>query len=404
MLVQFSFKNYGPFKEEAVFDMRAVKAYKEHPHTLIDVPKGDPLLKVAAIYGANASGKSNFVKAYQCFVRLVQESFQHNNKDDKDDVLSKSHFPFMLDANGIEEDVEFEGIYSYNGLEYRYGYAFNESTITSEWLYTRSSLTARESVILEREGDVIELGSSVRRTCEKYLTDIDDDVLALSFFSSLKLGNTVFKDTAYQVSSILPLLIEGRIETKLALQHYFSRYYDEEEKKSLLKFINGIDVGIQDILVEKNPNNNDKVSIYAVHKGIDNELHSFPLEIESDGTRRAIALYSFVRLAIEMGKGLIIDEFNSQLHPLLQKYIVDLFYEEGTTGQLIYTTHDTTFLDKRYVRRDQIWFVSKDENGESTMYSLADFKLRNDKSFDKDYLSGAFGGIPILKDISLKEE
>lgn len=288
-------------------------------------------------------------------------------------------------------------------MEYRYGYAFNKERVTSEWLYTRSKPTARESFIFERTGDEIELGNSVKKSCEKYLGEIDSDVLVLSFFSSLRLSNPVFKNTAYFLSSILAISIEGTLETKYALNHYLSKVYDEEEKKGLLDFLGGIDVGIQDILIEKNPNN-DKVSVHAVHKGKDNQLYSFPLEIESDGTRRAIALYSYVRLAILMGKGLIIDEFNSQLHPLLQKYIVDLFYEEGSTGQLIYTTHDTTFLDKRYVRRDQIWFVSKDENGESTMYSLADFKLRNDKSFEKDYLSGAYGGIPILKDISLKEE
>lgn len=403
MLVQFSFKNYGPFKEEAVFDMRAVKAYKEHPHTLIDVPKGDPLLKVAAIYGANASGKSNFIKAYQCFLRLIRDSFQHNNKDEKDEVLSKAHFPFLLDAHGFENEIEFEGIYSHQGFEYRYGYAFDEKTIKSEWLYTRSSPTARESLIFERTDNQIELGSSVRRTCEKYLNDIDDDVLALSFFSSLKLNNPVFKDTTYFITSIVPLSIQGEGQTRYALDQYFGRFYEGEEKEKLLRFIHSIDVGIRDFQVEKNPTN-EKVSVYAIHKDENDVMVSFPLEIESDGTRRAIALYSFVRLAVELGKGLIIDEFNSQLHPLLQKYIVDLFYEEGSTGQLIYTTHDTTFLDKRYVRRDQIWFVSKDENGESTMYSLADFKLRNDKSFDKDYLSGAYGGIPILKDISLKEE
>jgi AAA15 family ATPase/GTPase len=111
-----------------------------------------------------------------------------------------------------------------------------------------------------------------------------------------------------------------------------------------------------------------------------------------------------VRIAALNGRGLMLDEFNSQLHPLLQKYIIDLFYETSTTGQLIFTTHDTTLLDKQFMRRDQIWFVSKDERGESSLYSLADFKVRNDKSFGKDYLSGVYGGIPILSKFSFGED
>ena len=109
-------------------------------------------------------------------------------------------------------------------------------------------------------------------------------------------------------------------------------------------------------------------------------------------------------MAIELGKGLIIDELNNQLHPLLQKYIIDLFYTSNTNAQLIYTTHDTTLLDKQYVRRDQIWFTNKNEYGESTLYSLADYKIRNDKSFTKDYLSGVYDAIPNLKKFSHWED
>jgi AAA15 family ATPase/GTPase len=100
----------------------------------------------------------------------------------------------------------------------------------------------------------------------------------------------------------------------------------------------------------------------------------------------------------------MIDELHNQLHPLLQKYIVDLFYNSNTVAQLIYTTHDTTLLDKQYVRRDQIWFTNKNEYGESTLYSLADYKIRNDKSFTKDYLSGAFDAIPRLRKFSHWED
>ncbi len=104
-----------------------------------------------------------------------------------------------------------------------------------------------------------------------------------------------------------------------------------------------------------------------------------------------------------MNASMFIDELNVKLHPLLLKFIVDLFYEQNTTAQLIYTTHDTTLMDKKFFRRDQIWFVQKDEYGYSELSALSDFKVRSDASFEKDYLAGVYGGIPFLKEFDMKE-
>ena len=257
------------------------------------------------------------------------------------------------------------------------------------------------SKIFERSPDKIELGSSVVRICEKYIQDIGSNVLALSFFSSLSLRTRVFKETLVCVFNILPLSLSSDSHAEFMLTRYFERDFDEDEKPRLLKFLNAIDVGIKDIEVDKNKNN---IQVYTFHTNDKGDLYAIPIELESDGTRRAIAIYSYIRVAVLRGKGIIIDEFNNQLHPLLQKYLIDLFYENSSVGQLIYTTHDTSLMDKQFMRRDQIWFVSKNENGESSLYSLAEFKVRNDKSsFKKDYLSGVYGGIPILKDFSFKE-
>ena len=101
---------------------------------------------------------------------------------------------------------------------------------------------------------------------------------------------------------------------------------------------------------------------------------------------------------------MFVDELNIKLHPLLLKFIVDLFYETGSRSQLIYTTHDTTLMDKKFFRRDQIWFVQKDEYGYSELTALSDFKVRSDASFEKDYLAGVYGGIPLLENFSMGEE
>lgn len=403
MLEMFRFKNYGPFKEEAVLDMRAVKSYKEHPYNVITTYEDVPLLKVAAIYGANASGKSNFVDAYYLFGEMVRNSFQKNNKDSDDSFLESSYNSFMFDSETVLGDTEFEAVFLKDGYELKYGFIYNHERIKFEWLYRTSVTSKRTSVILERDEEHIELGYSVKRSCEKYLPEIDSDVLALSFFSSLKLKNTVFSRTLLCITEILPVSLSRDNMADFMLRRYFEKSFDDEEKTKLLAFLRGIDVGIQDIHVEKN-NNSKRVDVYTFHKGSDGTLWSMPFKLESDGTHRAIAIYSVLRMAAHFGGALIVDEFHSQLHPLLQKYLVDLFCEESKEGQLIYTTHDTSLLDKKYMRRDQVWFVDKDEDGVSSLYSLADFKVRNDASFEKDYLGGIYGGIPNLKDFSFGEE
>lgn len=403
MLVQFRFKNYGPFRDETVFDMRAIKSYKEHPDNLINGAGDNQYLKVAAIYGANASGKSNFVGAYATFLRIVRESFAQNGKEDHKNVLEQCYDPFLFDNYSDNDDIEFEATYHEGNYEYRYGFVYNKETIEYEWLY-RTNIDSKRRVattIIERKAQDIVLGASVRKECEKYLNDIDDDVLALSFFSSLKLKSTVFKDTIDCIRFIVPIRMTCREFVENALERYFKYLFDDEEKPELLNFLKAIDVQIKDIEVKKN---NNSIEIYTYHSMPDGSLRKVPIEIESDGTKKAIAIYSYIRVSVFGNLGIIIDELNMQLHPLLVKYLVDLFYNQSTSGQLIYTTHDTTLLDKKYVRRDQVWFTAKDEAGASSLYSLAEYKIRNDYSFEKAYLGGAFGGIPNLTDFFFDKE
>lgn len=395
MLVLFRLKNYGPFREEVTLDMRAVKAYKEHRYNLISETEEDSFLKVVSIFGANASGKSSFIDAYAMFQKIARHSFQENNKDKKETFLSKCYNPFMLDSNSVSEDTEFEAIFQEKRYEFKYGFTYNKQRITSEWLYRTDLSTNRQSIIVERSEKKLSLGSSIKQTCEKYIENIDIDVLALSFFSSLKLKNKVFEDTLFCVLGFLPLRFDYSQESAVILDFLLDKTFEEKDKITLLQFLSAIDIGIKDISVERNE---EKNNIYTYHFDKQGNKVRFPLEKESAGTRKAMAVFGLVKLAMETERGLIIDELNNQLHPLLQKYIVDLFYSSNTKAQLIYTTHDTTLLDKQYVRRDQIWFTDKNEYGESTLYSLADFKIRNDKSFTKDYLGGVFDAIPNLKE------
>ena len=406
MLVLFKFSNFGPFKEEACLDMRAVKAYKEHPYNLIDPDGANPCLKVASTYGANASGKSNFIEAYYTFRKIVAESFSRNEKIhgvEGTSVLHENYKPHLFDKDTANKETEFEAVYVINDSEYRYGFSYNDEQIKYEWLYKKSLKTCRSSTLLERSPEAgIVLGASVKKTLEKYKAEIDDDVLALSFYGSLKLKTPVFGDVLKAITAFLPLFGSLDLNHGRILDIYSAAYDREADRQKLLVFLKAIDVGIQDIRFERNESTK-KVEIYTFHTGSNGALQKVPLSIESDGTRRAIAIYALFMMALEMDAGIFFDELNIQLHPLLMKYLIDLFTKESRHAQLIYTTHDTTLLNKRYLRRDQIWFISKDENGQSALYSLADFKIRNDESFEKEYLGGVFGAIPDLKDYSFEE-
>ena len=161
-----------------------------------------------------------------------------------------------------------------------------------------------------------------------------------------------------------------------------------------------IDTGIRDISYD---DTEKEIKFTTVHKGKDGADYSLGLFFESEGTIKSIVLFIYARIAILNDKSIFVDELNVKLHPLLLKFIIDLFYTERSMAQLIYTTHDTTLMDKKFFRRDQIWFVQKDEFGYSELLALSDFKVRSDASFEKDYLAGVYGGIPLLKDYDMRE-
>ena len=174
----------------------------------------------------------------------------------------------------------------------------------------------------------------------------------------------------------------------------------DNDKKKLLEFLTAIDTGIDDI--EYDDSEKD-IKFTTIHVGKDGEKYPLNLFFESEGSIKSIVLFICARSAVETNHLMVVDELNTKLHPLLLKFIIDLFYDESSMGQLIYTTHDTTLLDKRFFRRDQIWFVQKDEFGYSELVALSDFKVRTDASFEKDYLAGVYGGIPLLKGFTMKE-
>lgn len=395
MLVQFMVKNVLSFRNEAVLDMTAINAYKEHESNVIDPGRGERYLRVAAIYGANASGKSNLYWAMTYFQRIIAESL--NNVDGESDTAIRKYFvPFCFEIN--EDNSEFQIVGIWDEYEYRYGFEYNETCIVTEWLYRKNLNTNRTVTIFERTTETIEFGASVRKECELYKEQLPVETLALSFFNRLKLKTDIFQTVYSGIMSTLVVPTDFCEDTKL-LKTFLPSVIDGEKKK-LVQFLNAIDTGIKDISYE---NNEKAVTFFTTHKGRDGRDYSLNLYSESEGTLKSIMLFIYARLTILSNASIFIDELNVKLHPLLLKFIVDLFYDESSNAQLIYTTHDTTLMDKKFFRRDQIWFVQKDEFGYSELSALSDFKVRSDASFEKDYLAGVYGGIPYLREFDLKE-
>lgn len=395
MFVQFMLKNVLSFKDETILDMTAINAYKELERNVISNYEKEKFLRVAAIYGANASGKSNLYAALNFFQRIIMESL-NNVGEDEVRVLDRYYVPFKFDEDN--ENSEFQIIVILGEYEYRYGFEYNSKYIASEWMYRKNLKTNRTVTILERTINKIEFGATVRKECDNYKEQIPSETLALSFFNKLKLKTNIF-NVVY--SGIMDMLVVDSdfYENRVVLDKILPTLIDKQ-KESLIEFLLAIDTGIKDISYEVK---DEEVRFFTTHIGKDGKKYKISLYNESEGTIKSIIIFIYARVAIMNNKSMFVDELNVKLHPLLLKFVIDLFYNKNSTAQLIYTIHDTTLLDKKFFRRDQIWFVQKDEYGHSELVALSDYKVRSDASFEKDYLAGVYGGIPFLQEFEMKE-
>ena len=413
MLIRFSFKNFKSFKNENVLDMEAT-SLKEHEYNVVKTDQVN-LLKVAAIYGANASGKTNVLQAFDYMKKriLVSDDSKKNSPIDEDNVYS-----FMINNEPISLEVE---ILAKNNKIYKYGFDVLKDSIVSEWLYIKK--INKFYSIFEREKNNVTMKSNNKISG---LANIDERTLFLNIYSKIDKDNEDFNNVYdwFVNANYLDLgnpRFEDFINTRISLKILS----DEKYKKELLRFIKTFDSGIEGIKttpdsIEEVQNNNRVVKVELIHRGENNELKALPLELESNGTRKMFHLFDFFMDALRNGMVLFIDELDAKLHPLLTRYIINLFHNSETNignGQLIYSTHDTVNLNKETFRRDEIWFTEKNRDGVSEMYALSDYilddedgnnksgkKVRNDATYNKDYLTGRYGAIPVLEEFEISHE
>ena len=409
MLIRFSFKNFKSFKNENCLDMEAT-SLKEHEYNVAKIDNGE-YLKVSAIYGANASGKTNMLQAFDYMKKriLVSDDSKKNSPIDEENVYS-----FMINNDPIALEVE---ILAKNNKIYKYGFELVKDNIISEWLYEKR--VNKFYSIFERENNNV----SMKPNKISDLVNIDERTLFLNIYSKIDRNNEDFSNVYdwFVNSTYLDLgnpnferFINNRVSLKILS--------DENYKKELLKFIKTFDSGIEGIKttpdsIEAVKSNNGIIDIEVIHKGENGELKALPFYLESNGTRKMFHLFDFFMDALKNGMVLFVDELDAKLHPLLTRYIINLFHNSDTNkgnGQLIYSTHDTVNLNKETFRRDEIWFAEKDKDGISEIYALSDYileddknagkKVRNDATYNKDYLTGRYGAIPVLEEFEIDYE
>ena len=409
MLIRFSFKNFKSFKNENCLDMEAT-SLKEHEYNIAKTENGD-YLKIAAIYGANASGKTNVLQAFDYMKKriLVSDDSKKNSPIDEENMYS-----FMVNNDPIALEVE---ILAKNNKIYKYGFEVLKDTIISEWLFEKR--VNKFYAIFERENNNV----SMKPNKISDLVNIDERTLFLNIYSKIDRNNEDFSNVYdWFVNSMYLDLGNPNFERFINNRVSLKILSDESYKKELLKFIKTFDSGIEGIKttpdsIEAVKSNNGIIDIEVLHRGENGELKALPFYLESNGTRKMFHLFDFFMDALKNGMVLFVDELDAKLHPLLTRYIINLFHNSQTNignGQLIYSTHDTINLNKETFRRDEIWFAEKDKDGISEIYALSDYileddknagkKVRNDATYNKEYLTGRYGAIPVLEEFDIIHE
>lgn len=415
MLKEFKVKNFKSFKDEQVFSLEAMNRQEPNLDYFNIAQIGSQrILKSAAIYGHNSYGKSNLFKAVGKMLQIIKLCIN------SDYVIEVDNF--KLDNFSINEPTMFEITFVQNEITYRYGFEILKNLVTKEWLYKTKK---REVKIFERKNqknNSIELSSKYKKI-EKYKEFTKESELFLSSMEKNNISGEIRDVYNFLVNNIKVFSAEDMVST-ITSEMVINKTVSLPQIISALK---NADLGISNLEIKKEEQNleevpefiksivkfgvKDKISdgkIYSTYENIKHNIFSkdgknigeinFELnENESEGTKKLYSVIGPILNSINKGQVLFIDELDSKLHHFIVKYIVELFNNNDINlknAQLIFNTHDFYLLKEEIFRRDQIYFVDKDSQGRSNLYSLGDFKGIDKKSnLLAHYLLGHFGAI-----------
>ncbi|MFT4928669.1 MAG: AAA15 family ATPase/GTPase [Phenylobacterium sp.] len=433
MLKRFSIENFASFKGEQSFDLTAgrTEVLPEHVVDFADVK----LLKSAVIYGANASGKSNLVKALDYAKKIIVNGLSHVDTHKK---------YFRLDEHSSKQQSSFDFELEIDNRFFSYGFSavLKDKVITEEWLYEIGK--NKPELVFQRNKETLEFGKLLKKPSIKARFEIYQDDMK-NQRSQLFLAEIAGKDLELVDIQVMNSIYHWFDEKLLVIypDDIFNGMssINEDHTNMFTKYLRGFDTGVVKInaidedfdirfkhmteevraTIEKDLSKRNKKEFVikvpgdnpqflTVYKDDDGELkvrklglvHGknttdvFELKDESDGTRR---LLDFIPLISKFAEDytVVIDEFDRSLHPKLTRAFFELFYQSHQSkAQLIVTTHESTLLDLELLRRDEIWFVEKGEDDSSSLFSLNKFKIRYDSKIEKAYLLGRYGAVPVF--------
>jgi AAA15 family ATPase/GTPase len=420
MLIEFSVTNFKSIQTTQTLSMAASPASELREQNSFAIPEqGVPrLLRSAAIYGPNASGKSNLMEAIDFMESFVRESSKEGQEGEPIDVN-----PFLFNVVSRTEPSEFEVLFLQEGVRYQYGFAVTSTRVTHEWLIAYPE--GRPQRWFEREFDAT-AGKENWYFGSKFKGH-------KTVLQETTRGNALFLSTAVQLNNeqLKPVYnwFHQKLRTigvgGLAPTYTTSLCKTESGRKRILELMNAADLSIADISVEKKkfdvndlPTGMPQVLQEQIKKDLEGkefhevkflhavagteELIALDADDESVGTMRLFAFAGPWLDVLDNGHVLFVDELNNSMHPLMVRFLIGLINNPETNrhnAQLIFSTHDTSVLDNELLRRDQIWFTEKDTANATRLYPLSDFTPRKGEALEKGYLKGRYGALPYIGDL-----
>ncbi|MDE3023490.1 MAG: AAA family ATPase [Pseudomonadota bacterium] len=411
MLLEFRIRNYRSIRDEVVISFVASRDKKLADTHLVStgITSLPHVVRSAAVYGPNASGKSTLLLALHYMCSVVAESATIIQPGQTFNVQ-----PFRLDAEYARQPTEFEITFLLGGVRHQYGFSLTPERIVNEWLLVYRSSKPQQwfsrSFDEKKQGSVYEFSTHLTGPRKLWQETTRPNALFLSTAAQLnsELLGPIFRWLVEQPIyfgaglSPLPDLTTQLLQTEIG-------------KQAVREFLVSADISISDVVSMSRPGFQQRIQLgpdgakfsreereilmpQFVHKTKHGSA-IFELHEESQGTQRLYALIAPVLDVLKKGRLLIVDELDSSLHPLLVRRLVQMFHQSQLNpmgAQLFFSTHDTSLLDRTLFRRDQIWFTEKDQDQATRLYPLSDFSPRETEAWEKGYLIGRYGAVPFF--------
>lgn len=409
VMIEFSVKNFRSFRGLTTISMEA-GALKTGKERLISTGTKFNLLPVVGVFGHNASGKSNLIKALAYMQWAMLNSDYLNQPTTKSPLLQ----PFLLNEESSKEPSFFQIILwdRENEVEYRYGFEISAENIVSEWLETTSKVNKNrctQMIFLRKGQEFLELDKSIKDSVRHLINNVRPTALALTVFAQF--ADPIASKVIQLIDRSSFMIVDGGMLDPLG--YAMQRYYENPEfAQRVLQLLKKLDLGIQDLKVIKEPftENHLKsvpgelfraVTVHKLYGPKENRWIEFDFQNqESFGTRRLFILVTLLMQILDDGGVFVLDELGSSMHPFMSREIVGLFQNTTTNpkgAQLIFCSHETYLLSKYTdLRQDQIWFTEKTAQEETTLRALLEYNIRSECEFEKNYREGRFGAVPVV--------